>query len=74
MGADDLDLKGVVEFRLKGDGLKDAGRGLDKVADKSDKAKAKLTGAEQAAKLLDETLPSNALMEKSWKTSEGKPI
>ncbi len=33
-----------------------------------------VAGAEQAAKLLDETLPSNALMEESWKTSEGKPI
>ncbi len=33
-----------------------------------------VTGAEQAAKLLDETLPSNGLMADSWQTSEGKPI
>lgn len=33
-----------------------------------------VAGAEQADKLLDETLPSNELMADSWKTSEGKPL
>ena len=33
-----------------------------------------VAGAEQAAKLLDETLASNELMAESWETSEGKPI
>ncbi len=33
-----------------------------------------VAGADTAKKLLDETRPSNELMAKSWKTSEGKPI
>lgn len=33
-----------------------------------------VAGAEQAAKLLNETLPSNELMADSWETSEDKPI
>lgn len=33
-----------------------------------------VAGAETAKKLVDETLPSNALMGRAWATSEGKPI
>jgi carboxymethylenebutenolidase len=33
-----------------------------------------VAGAESAAKVLDKTLPSNAMMAPAWKTSEGKPI
>jgi carboxymethylenebutenolidase len=38
-----------------------------------DTEKLPVAGREQAAKLLDETLPSNELMARSWHTSEGKP-
>ena len=33
-----------------------------------------VAGVESARKVLDKTLPSNALMAAAWKTSEGKPI
>ena len=33
-----------------------------------------VAGGETAKKLIDETLPSNALMSAAWATSEGKPI
>ena len=33
-----------------------------------------IAGAEAAAKVLDETLPSNVFMQESWAESEGKPI
>jgi carboxymethylenebutenolidase len=38
-----------------------------------DTAKLPVAGREQAAKLLDETRPSNELMARSWQTSQGKP-
>jgi carboxymethylenebutenolidase len=33
-----------------------------------------VAGVESARKVLDKTLPSNAMMAPAWKTSEGKPI
>jgi carboxymethylenebutenolidase len=33
-----------------------------------------VAGVESARKVLDKTLPSNAMMAAAWKTSEGKPI
>jgi carboxymethylenebutenolidase len=39
-----------------------------------DAAKLPVVGADGARKVLDKTLPSNAMMAKAWKTSEGRPI
>jgi len=33
-----------------------------------------VAGAESARKVVDKTLPGNALMQKAWKSSEGRPI
>jgi len=33
-----------------------------------------VAGAQSARKVVDKTLPSNAMMAEAWKTSEGKPI
>ena len=33
-----------------------------------------VSGAEQARKVMDESLPSNTLMRDAWRRSAGKPI
>jgi carboxymethylenebutenolidase len=41
---------------------------------KLDPAGLPIAGVEVARKAMDRTLPSNQLMAREWRTSEGKPI
>jgi carboxymethylenebutenolidase len=41
---------------------------------KLDPAGLPIAGAQTAAKVLDNTLPSNTLMQDAWRRSEAKPI